>query len=260
MSTREAIELRDKVALVTGATSGIGAACARELAGLGARLLLTGRSEERGENVRAGIAAAGGEAAFVCGDVRDKTFCQTIVEETLRRFGRIDVLVNNAGISYSVSALETTDAQWQDTLDTNLSAVFYLSRAALRPMLEQRAGSIVNVSSDWDLVGSANAAAYCASKGGVVLLTKAMALDCARDGIRINAVCPGDTDTPMMHIDYAQRGISVEQGDRESAAATSMGRMATPEEVAHAVCFLASDAAAYLTGVALPIDGGNTAR
>ena len=159
-----------------------------------------------------------------------------------------------------MSALETTDAQWQDTLDTNLSAVFYLSRAALRPMLEQRAGSIVNVSSDWGLVGGANAAAYCASKGGVALLTKAMALDCARDGVRINAVCPGDTDTPMMHIDYAQRDISIEQGDQEAAAACPMGRMATPEEVAYAVCFLASDAAAYLTGVALPIDGGNTAR
>jgi NAD(P)-dependent dehydrogenase (short-subunit alcohol dehydrogenase family) len=259
MSVRDAVELQGRVALVTGATSGIGAACARELAGLGARLLLTGRSEARGEQVRAEIAAAGADAAFASGDVRDKAFCQAIVEETLRRFGRIDVLVNNAGISYAASALETTDAQWQDTLDTNLSAVFYLSRAALRPMLAQRAGSIVNVASDWGLVGGANAAAYCASKGGVVLLTRAMALDCARDGVRINAVCPGDTDTPMMHKDYAQRGISVERGDRESAAAIPMGRMATPEEVAHAVCFLASDAAAYLTGVALPIDGGNTA-
>lgn len=259
MSTREIIELRGRVALVTGATSGIGAACARELADLGARLLLTGRSEERGERVRAEIAGRGGEAVFVAGDVRDRSFCQAIVEETLRRFGRIDVLVNNAGISYSVPTLETTDAQWRDTIETNLSAVFFLSRAALRPMLEQRAGSIVNVSSDWGLVGGANAAAYCASKGGVVLLTKAMALECARDGVRVNAVCPGDTDTPMMHTDYAQRGISIEQGDRESAAGIPMGRMATPEEIAHAVCFLASDAAAYLTGVALPIDGGHSA-
>ncbi|HEY5657993.1 MAG TPA: SDR family NAD(P)-dependent oxidoreductase [Myxococcota bacterium] len=259
MSTREAIELRDRVALVTGATSGIGAACARELAALGARVLLTGRSQERGERVLAGIAERGGEAAFVRGDVRDRTFCRAIVEESLRRFGRIDVLVNNAGISYSVATLETTDAQWQDTIETNLSAVFYLSRAALRPMLEQRAGSIINVSSDWGLVGGVDAAAYCASKGGVVLLTKAMALECARDGVRINAVCPGDTDTPMMHKDYAQRGVSIDKGSRESGAAIPMGRMATPEEVAHVVCFLASDAAAYLTGVALPIDGGHTA-
>ncbi len=258
--TARALPFQDRVALVTGASSGIGAACARLLAARGARLLLTGRSRERGAEVAESIRAGGGEADFQAGDLREAGFCDRIVEETLARFGRIDVLVNNAGIWIAGSTLETTDAQWEATLDTNLGAVFRLSRAALRPMLAQKSGAIVNVASDWGLVGGARAAAYCASKGGLVLLTRAMALDHARDGIRINAVCPTDTDTPMMLDDFRQRGVSVEQGSRESAAAIPMGRMAEADEVAEAVCFLASGAASFLTGVALPIDGGNTAR
>ena len=154
----------------------------------------------------------------------------------------------------------TCDAQWQEILDTNLGAVFRLSRAALRLMLVQGRGAIVNVASDWGLVGGERAAAYCASKGGLVLLTRAMALDHARSGIRINAVCPTDTDTPMMLDEFRQRGVGVEEGRSEAAAEIPMGRMATAHEVAEAVCFLASDAASFLTGVALPIDGGSTAR
>jgi meso-butanediol dehydrogenase/(S,S)-butanediol dehydrogenase/diacetyl reductase len=257
--TSAARSLADRVVLVTGATSGIGAACARELSRRGARVMLTGRSQDRGAKLCAAIDGTGGVASFTAGDVRDRSFCDRAVEETIQRFGALDVLVNSAGVYFPGSGSDTTDAQWDETIATNASAVFFLSRAALRQMVRQQRGTIVNVASDWGLVGGAEAAAYCASKGAVVLLTKAMALDHAKDGVRINAVCPTDTDTPMMHDEFRHRGVSFEEGARASGAAIPMGRMATADEVAEAVCFLASDAASFITGTALPIDGGATA-
>ncbi len=248
-----------KTVLVTGATSGIGAACTRLFAARGARVMLIGRDEDRGAHLVTEITQANGAAEFLAGDVRQSEFCDAAAKAAVNRFGSLDVLINSAGIWHAATALDTSDELWQAIIDTNVSGLFYMSRAALRFMRPAGQGNIINIASDWGLVGGCEAAAYCASKGAVVLLTKAMALDHAEDNIRINALCPTDTDTPMMHRDYAARGIDIEEGKQRSAAGNPMRRMATAEDVAESACFLASDAAGFITGVALPIDGGASA-
>lgn len=253
------LDFTDKVALVTGATSGIGMATALELARLGADVVLSGRDLERGMALRDQIRAMGCKADFLAGDVRLPAYCELLVQDCVMRLGKLDVLVNSAGICHAASTLDTTDEIWHETMDINVNGTFFASRAALRVMSEQGSGSIVNIASDWGLVGAPEAAAYCASKGAVVMLTKAMAMDHAGQGIRVNAVCPGDTDTPMMEADFAQRGQSSEEGRALSGEGIPMGRMATAEEVARVVCFVASDAASFMTGTAVPVDGGHSA-
>lgn len=245
--------------LVTGGTSGIGAAVARAFGDAGASVLLTGRDAERGAEVAADIASDGGRAEFAAADIAEKGACVHLVEVALDRFGGLDVLVNNAGIIHSGDAAATTDDQWDQTIAVNLTAAFRMSRAAIPAMRRQGGGAIVNIASDWALVGGRRAVAYCASKGGLLLMTKAMALDHAKENIRINAVCPTETMTPMLTGEFRAAGISDEEGLAAVARTIPMGRVATPEEVARAVLFLASDQASFLTGVGLPVDGGVTA-
>lgn len=251
--------LAAKVILITGGTAGIGAATALVCAARGARVFITGRNAVRGETICTEIAKAGGTARFHAYDATSENSGDAAVDATVAHFGRIDGLVNNAGILAHGDALNCSDEIWDRVMATNATAVFRHSRAAVRQMKKQNAGgAIVNIASDWGLVGAENAVAYAASKGAVVQLTRSMALDHARDGIRVNAVCPGDTDTAML-------AMGADAADRPQILAAlganlPLGRVATPRDVAGGVAFLLSDDAAFITGACLPVDGGNTAR
>ncbi|HTV94551.1 MAG TPA: SDR family NAD(P)-dependent oxidoreductase [Steroidobacteraceae bacterium] len=248
-----------KVVLVTGSTSGIGEACARVFAQSGAAVMVSGRDAARGRQVVDAIGMAGGNARFIAADLRADGACARLIEDTVDRLGALDVLVNNAGILYTANALDTTDAQWLDTMAVNVNALFYLSRAAVKHMKARGGGVIVNVASEWGLNGERNHVAYCASKGAVVQITRCMALDHAADNIRVNSVCPGEIHTRMVDEILASRGGDGAANLRELAAGIPMRRLAQPIEVARCVHFLASDAASYVTGANLSVDGGNDA-
>lgn len=252
------MRLKDKVALITGGTSGIGEATAILFAQEGAKVAITGRNESRGHAVTVRILEAGGEAIFLRTDVRRAEECHRAVEATLSRFGRLDILFNNAGIFYAHDALECTEEEWDLQIDINLKGTFLMSKYALPGMIAQRSGVIINNSSGWGIVGGDKAVAYCASKGGVVLLTKAMAVDHGRQGIRVNCICPGDVETPMLPEDARFRGMKWEEY-LAGCSNRPLGRIGTAEEIAKAVLFLASDDSSFMTGAALVVDGGGTA-
>ena len=242
------------VVLVTGASSGIGAAIAIAFAEAGWDVMAAGRDEGRLEEV----ADVSEKIVIWSGELQESDDCAELVADTIDEFGQLDCLVNNAGVFVRAAVGQTTDAEWRYTMAINLDVPFFLSRAAL-PYLLKAEGSIVNIASDWGLQGGKQAAAYCASKGGIVLLTKAMAKDHARDGLRVNAICPGDVDTPMLAAEADAEGLDLDEYLEAAAAASPNGRVATPEEVAALALFLASDIAAHITGAAIPIDGGATA-
>jgi len=248
-----------KVVLVTGSTTGIGEACSQVFAQSGARVMVSGRHEQRGREVVEAIRAAGGSAQFAAADLRAAGACERLVGDTIDRLGALDILINNAGILFTANALETSDEQWLDTMAVNVNALFYLSRAAVKHMKTAGGGAIVNIASEWGLNGEANHVAYCASKGAVIQITRCMALDHARDSIRVNSVCPGEIHTRMVDDILARRGGDLSDNLRELAAGIPMRRLAHPLEVARCVHFLASDLASYVTGTNLSVDGGNDA-
>jgi len=252
------MKLDGKVALITGGISGIGSATAALLAKEGAAVAITGRNQERGEQIAQAINDAGGKAMFIQADVRLAEDCRRSVDRTLESFGRIDVLFNNAGVFHPKAVPECTEEEWDETIDSSLKGAFLMSKYALPSMIEQGSGSIIHCSSGWGILGGDKAAAYCAAKGGLVIMAKAMAIDHGPDGIRVNCVCPGDTVTPMLEDDAQKRGMAWE----EYLAAGSdrpLGRMGTADEIARAVLFLASDDSSYVTGEALVVDGGGVA-
>ncbi|MER9845288.1 SDR family oxidoreductase [Mesorhizobium australicum] len=247
-----------KVVIVTGATSGIGEAVVEAFAATGASLVLVGRDRERGQRALESVQKFNCQAELMLGDVADSSFADQVINSSVERFGKVSVLVNSAGIIRRRSVPETTDDDWRQTFDANVSGVFYFSRAAVKAMRKTGGGSIVNVASNVGLVGRPGLAAYCASKGAVVLLTKAMALDHAKEQISVNAVCPGAVDTPML-VSAHNKPVSIDEVLQMNIDSTPQGRVATAKEIAGLTLYLASEEARHITGVAIPIDGGVTA-
>jgi NAD(P)-dependent dehydrogenase (short-subunit alcohol dehydrogenase family) len=252
------MKLEGKVALITGGTSGIGRATAVRFAGEGAAVAITGRSTERGDQVVQDITELGGQALFIPSDVRLADECRRAVEETLARFGRIDVLFNNAGVFHPKTIPDCSEEEWDETIDTSLKGAFLMSKYVLPSMIAQGSGSIIHTSSGWGIQGGHKAAAYCAAKGGLVVMAKAMAIDHGPDGIRVNCVCPGDVQTPMLPDDAAKRGMTWEAYAAE-AADRPLGRIGSAEEIADAVLYLACDDSSFVSGTALVVDGGGVA-
>ena len=252
------MRLKNKVAVITGGTSGIGEATALLFAREGAKVAITGRNEQRGREVVKSIINTGGNAIFVQTDVRLANDCQRAVEQTIRSYGGLDILFNNAGVFYAHNALDCSEEEWNLQIDINLKGTFLMSKFALPSMIARGGGIIINNSSGWGLVGGDKAVAYCASKGGVVLLTKAMAIDHGRDNIRVNAICPGDVETPMLSEDARFRGLDWEEYIA-GCANRPMGRVGTADEIAKVALFLASEDSSFMTGAAVAVDGGGTA-
>ncbi len=257
------MRLKNKTAIITGATSGIGKAAALLFADEGADLVLTGRRSGLGKTVEAECRQRGVRCVFVEADHTKLEDCQRVVDAALMEFNRIDILFNNAGIVTKGTADTVSDEVWQDTFEINVTAVWRMCKLVIPQMKKQGGGVIVNNGSDWSVVAGRDAFPYIMSKGAVGMMTKAMAIDYAREGIRVNAVCPGDTFVER----WVEKGyfegsdpVTVEEAMKESSEYIPMGRFGKPEEIARAVLFLASDDSTFVTGHLLLVDGGNTAQ
>lgn len=244
--------LNGKVGIVTGAGSGIGRACAAAMVREGARLTLVGRRRERVEEVASEL----GEATLaVAADVSSSADIQALLEQTTSHFGRLDFLLNNAGVLHAGTAEEISEEQWDQTFNVNVRGLWLLSRAALPYMRKTGGGSIVNTASALGVVGARNRAAYAASKGAVVQLTKCMAVDHAADNIRVNAICPAFVETELTEGFLAQAADPAAVR-RERAAAHPIGRLGKPEDIAGIAVYLVSDESSWVTGAIMPVDGG----
>ena len=257
------MRLKNKTAIITGGTSGIGKATALRFAEEGADLVITGRRVSLGKAVEAECRSKGVRCVFVKADHSKVEDCQRVVEVALKEFNRIDFLFNNAGIVTKGTAETTSDETWQDTFNINVTAVWKMCQLVLPHMKKQSKGAIVNNGSDWSVVAGKNAFPYIMSKGAVGMMTKAMALDYARENIRVNAVCPGDTFVDRWlergYFEYSDP-VSLEEAVKQASAYIPMGRFGKPEEIAKAVLFLATDDSSFMTGHLLLVDGGNTAQ
>jgi NAD(P)-dependent dehydrogenase (short-subunit alcohol dehydrogenase family) len=243
------MKLSGKVALITGFGSGLGRAIAVLFAQHGASVMGTSKTESKGFETVGLIQKIGGNAFFRSGDVADSSQMQALVEEAVKRFGGVDIVVNSAGVRTNGSITDISEAAWDGTLAANLKGAFVVSRAAIPEMKKRGGGVILHIAARSGIQGQAGRAAYCASKGGLVTLTEAMAMDHASDNIRVNCICPGPTRTPMVDTSTPEKLARYK-------TRVPIGRIGEPEDVAHAALYLASDEASFVTGAVLPVDGG----
>lgn len=252
------ISLEQKVATITGAASGIGLATARRLAEAGANVAMLDVDEAKGEEAVREVKEIGGKAKFYKCDVTSNSDCKKTAEDVCKEFGKIDILFNNAGVIRRKNIVDLSEEEWDLVLNVNLKAVYLLCHHVIPHMIKNGGGSIINTGSGWGLKGGVDAVAYCAAKGGVVNLTRAMAIDHGKHKIRVNCVCPGDTDTPLLREEAFQLREEVSEFMRK-AAERPLQRLGLPEDIANAVLYLASDISSWVTGAVLVVDGGGLA-
>lgn len=252
------MRLQNKKALITGGGSGIGRATALAMAAEGAAVAVVDINLAAAQAVAKEVEALGVKALGIAGDVADEASVQAAVAEAASAFGTISVLFNNAGIIRRANVIDTTTAEWDQVMGVNVRGVFLMCKSVVPLMIANGGGSIINTGSGWGLKGGGDALSYCASKAAVVNMTRALAIDHGKDGVRVNSVNPGDTNTPMLREEARQ--LSQEEASfLTEANDRPLQRMGTPEEIAEAVVWLASDASSYVTGSALVVDGGGIA-
>ncbi|SDP68551.1 SDR family NAD(P)-dependent oxidoreductase [Desulforhopalus singaporensis] len=249
------MEFKDKVVVITGGAGGVGKALVRLFAASGARIMISDINEESCRDVAEEARSLGADAQYLAGNLREKQYCEQLIATAAEKFGGVDILLNNAGIIPRGTIEETTDEMWFTAMDVNLNAVFFLSRAVLPHMKQRGGGSIVNTSSVWGTYPGPGHVAYCTSKGAVAALTKNLGRDCAPLGIRVNAVCPHEINTPMIRTGFERRGLDPDKAIEELNKTVPLGRIAEPDDIADVIAFLASDKARYIAGETVEVTG-----
>ncbi|MCH7323333.1 SDR family oxidoreductase [Solibacillus sp. MA9] len=258
MSTQDYFGLKDKVAVVTGAASGIGLATAELLAEVGSMVIMLDINEGNGKKAAADLNKKDYKVVFFRCDVTNKNDCIAVKEQIEANYGKVDVLFNNAGVIRRKTVVDLEESDWDLVIDVSLKGVYLLSKYLI-PLMEKDGGSIINTGSGWGLKGGDQAAAYCAAKAGVVNITKAMAIDHGPQNIRVNCICPGDTDTPLLRSEAKQLNLQEDAFLVSSAKGRPLERLGTPKDIAKGVLFLASDLSAWVTGTHITVDGGGLA-
>lgn len=249
------MRFENRIVVITGGAGGVGQALVRLFAAEGARLMISDINAEGCQAMVDEARALGAEAECLAGNLREKEYCEAIIVRAVERFGGVDILLNNAGIIPRGTVEETTDDMWFTALDVNLNAVFFLCRAAIPHMKRRGGGAIVNTSSVWGVYPGPGHVAYCTSKGAVAALTKNLGRDAAPFGIRVNAVCPHEINTPMIRSGFERRGLDPQKAIEELNKTVPLGRIAEPEDIADVIAFLASDQARYIAAETLEVTG-----